>query len=489
MLGILFPHQCFSAKEIPATWREVWFVRHDIGYGGKHTTVDDFHIARKIFLRAAEKACLAQIAFKRKDIRVRVIEGSKSWSTKVACEVFDPVDHMLEAEIKRRCPAATTLPTPSFLLKEEEALDLLGDKARLSHADFYAAMRQRYGVLVTRDGKPLGGKWRYDVENRERVGPRVALPDWEKEVEARESKFVAEAAREIAAEGRHPLGVWTGHLAFPTTHEGAVAALGRFLKLRLASFGPYQDAIVVGEGSHGSEVDADFLFHSVLSAPINAGLLTPAQVIDATLAYAEKHKVPLASLEGFIAQILGWREYMRAVYLRFPTPPPNRLKHAKRLGAAWYKGTTGLMPVDTAIARVTRNAYLHHIERLMIVGNAMFLCQIRPTEVYRWFMELFADSWDWVMVGNVYYMSQWTSDAITTKPYISSSAYVLRMSDYGKGDWVADWDALYWGTVARLAPLLRRNYRMAAQVAFWERKSAAEKKDTKERVLEILGRL
>ena len=483
MLGFLFPHQCFQT--IPEHWTQVQFIRHDIGYGGKHTTVPDFHVARKIFLRAAELAWVDHMKTTHKDLVIHVVPRNKAWGTKGQCEFIDPVDHMLEAEIRRRCPKATMLPTPAFLLTKEDAAVLLGTKDRLSHATFYAEMRKRFKVLLTKTGGPLGGKWRYDVENRERITADVRLPDWEKELTDRQSDYVAQAAKQIAKEdGPEVLGEWTGTSVFPTTHEGALAALQRFLKKRLAAFGRFQDAITAAE-----EPQNDFHFHSVLSAPINAGLLTPAEVLDATLRYAEKHDVPLPDLEGFVAQILGWREYMRAVYLRFPTPPPNRLNHRRKLSEAWYDGTTGLLPVDTAIRRVNRNAYLHHIERLMIVGNAMFLCEIQPAEVYRWFMEMFADSWDWVMVGNVYYMSQWTSDAITTKPYISSSAYVLRMSDYPRGDWVADWDALYWGTVARLGPLLRKNYRMAAQVAFWERKSAAEKKEVEGRMLEMLGRL
>ena len=113
----------------------------------------------------------------------------------------------------------------------------------------------------------------------------------------------------------------------------------------------------------------------------------------------------------------------------------------------------------------------------MVVGNAMFLCEIKPAEVFKWFMEMFVDSYDWVMVGNVYYMSQWASSAITTKPYISSSAYILRMSNYRRVKWSAVWDALYWRKVSRMQELLKKNYRMAAQVAFWEKKSAADKKE------------
>lgn len=481
MLGFLFPHQCF--QQLPEHWTHVQFIRHDIGYGGKYTTVANFHVARKVFLRAAEYAWLDHIKSTRKDLKITVITRNKTWGTKGPCEFIDVVDHMLEAEIKRRCPKATMLPTPSFLLSKEDAEAMLGTKAHLSHQGFYGEMRRRTGILMTKAGKPEGGQLRFDTENRLKLGKGVALPDWEKEIHARQSKYIDAAAKEIQKEGGG-LGEWTTVLAFPTTHEGAEAALQRFLKNRLSSFGPYQDAITAGE-----KPENDFHFHSVISAPMNAGLLTPADVLEATVKYADTHKVPLASLEGFIAQILGWREYMRAVYLRFPTAPPNRLHHNHELGKAWYEGTTGLLPVDTAIHRVTKNAYLHHIERLMIVGNAMFLAEIKPTEVYQWFMEMFADSWDWVMIGNVYYMSQWTGDAITTKPYISSSAYVLRMSDYARGEWTADWDALYWSTVARLAPLLRRNYRMAAQVAFWERKTAAEKKEVETRMLEVKKRL
>ncbi len=468
MLGIVFPHQCFA--KIPETWKEVWFVRHDIGYGGAKTTVYDFHISRKIFLRACEYAWIHYA--KKQGIQVHVKDGSQSWETKTSVEIWDPVDHMLFAEIRKKCPKATILPTPAFLLTESEALKTLGPGARDSHQSFYGKMRQHFSILMTKDGKPEGGKLRYDVENREAITAGVQLPDWDSELKQRQTVLVKKAAKEIQKEGGG-LGVWSGQLVFPTTFEGAQEALKRFCEKRLKQFGQYQDAIV-------AEEDGDFLFHSVLSATINAGLLTPADVIQEVLRY--KQKVPLASLEGFIAQVLGWREFMRAVYLKRPVPPTNRLKHMRTLSKAWYDGTTGLLPVDEAIHRVSENAYLHHIERLMVVGNAMFLCQIQPTEVYRWFMEMFADSYDWVMVGNVYYMSQWASDAITTKPYISSSAYLKRMSfgfpkDKEGKKWEHVWDALYWSTIHRLAPLIRKNYRFAAQVSFWEKKSDSDKKE------------
>ena len=471
MIGIVFPHQLFP--NIPSEWKEIIFVRHDIAYGGKQTTVKDFHIARKVFFRAAEKAWLSALPSK---LKVTIIGRGETWKgIKEPCEVWDPVDHMLEAEIKKKCPKVTIRESPAFLLERKDAEALIGKYK--THGGFYGEMRKRTGILM-KAGKPEGGRMRFDTENREAVGSGVKLPNWKKEVANRQSKFVKAAYSEIQKEGGSHLGEWTGDLVFPTTRESSLAALGRFVKNRLENFGKYQDAIVQ---------DDDFLFHSVLSAPINAGIITPQEVIDEALTW--HGKVPLASLEGFLAQVLGWREYMRAVYYKYPKAPTNRLKHNGVLGAAWYKGETGLLPVDVAISRVNKNAYLHHIERLMVVGNAMFLCQIQPDEVYRWFMEMFADSYDWVMIGNVYYMSQWASDEITTKPYISSSAYLLRMSNYKKGEWSADWDALYWNAVAKHAALIRKNYRLAAQVSFWERKAADVRKQLLERAAAVVKRI
>ncbi len=348
-----------------------------------------------------------------------------------------------------------------------------------THGGFYGEMRRKTGILM-KAGKPEGGKFRFDTENREKIGSGVKLPNWDKEIDERQSKYVKAAVSEIEKEGnsKGQLGEWRGELVFPTTHEGTLTALKRFVRGRLENFGKYQDAIVDDEG---------LLFHSVLSAPINAGIITPQEVIDEALTW--HGKVPLASLEGFVAQILGWREYMRAVYYKYPKAPSNRLNHNKKLGEAWYKGTTGLLPVDKAIERVNKNAYLHHIERLMVVGNAMFLCEIDPDDVYKWFMEMFADSYDWVMIGNVYYMSQWASDEITTKPYISSSAYLLRMSNYKKGEWCEDWDSLYWAAISKNAALIRKNYRMAAQVSFWEKKAADQRKNLLQKATEVQKRI
>jgi deoxyribodipyrimidine photolyase-like uncharacterized protein len=194
------------------------------------------------------------------------------------------------------------------------------------------------------------------------------------------------------------------------------------------------------------------------------------QVIDAALERADR--VPLNSLEGFVRQIVGWREYMRGVYRLYGRRQRTRnfWNHRRPMPAAFYDGTTGIEPADTVIRRVLHHAYCHHIERLMILGNFMLLCEIDPTAIYQWFMELFIDAYDWVMVPNVFGMSQHADGGlITTKPYLSGSSYVLKMSNFRKGPWCTIWDALYWRFVDRHRDFFAANPRMSVMVAQCER--------------------
>jgi deoxyribodipyrimidine photolyase-related protein len=230
---------------------------------------------------------------------------------------------------------------------------------------------------------------------------------------------------------------------------------------------------------------------------INIGLLLPIEVIETSLNYAFKysHEIPPNSIEGFIAQILGWREFTRAVYVdignkRIKTLPGN----TRKLGPIWYKSVpeTPFAPLNLALKHVRENAYCHHIERLMIIGQIMFMTRTDATEVYRWFMEFFLDSYDWVMVPNAYFMSQYANlegittksfnvGVMTTRPYFSSSNYIMKMSDaqtrkwYNETtpDWDDAWDSLYWSTIGnhQIQPFLQRNYILAAQVAHYNKKS------------------
>jgi len=248
------------------------------------------------------------------------------------------------------------------------------------------------------------------------------------------------------------------NLYYPTTHALAEKWLDTFLGERFIKFGPYEDAMAAGH---------NWLHHSVLTPMLNTGLLTPAQVIETALRFADKSNVPLNSLEGFVRQIIGWREFMRATYddLGVPMRTTNHWKHKRNLPDSFYDGTTGIDPIDDAIHRILDTGYCHHIERLMILGGFMFLCEIKPDDIYAWFMEMFIDSYDWVMVPNVYAMSQHADGgAITTKPYFSGSNYVLKMSNYKKGEWSEIWDALFWRWIIRNSDALKGNPRWAMMV-------------------------
>lgn len=230
--------------------------------------------------------------------------------------------------------------------------------------------------------------------------------------------------------------------SYPTTHREARHWLRQFLIERFHDFGPYEDAISTRHR---------VLHHAVLTPALNIGLLTPREVVDDVLEHAREHAVPLNSVEGFIRQIIGWREFMLGVYheVGVRARTSNFWGFSRRLPRAFYTATTGIPPVDATLRRVIETGWCHHIERLMILGNFMLLCRIHPDDVYAWFMEMFIDAYDWVMVPNVYGMSQFADGGtFTTKPYLSGSNYLLKMSDHPKGPWCAVWDALFWTFIA-----------------------------------------
>ena len=242
---------------------------------------------------------------------------------------------------------------------------------------------------------------------------------------------------------------------WPVTFEDANRWFEDFLVNRLAFFGRFEDAI---------HRDEPVLFHAAVSPLLNIGLLTPRDVVDATLEYASDHEVPVESLEGFIRQVIGWREFVRAVYLQAGDREraSNILGLDRPVPPCFWDASTGLEPVDATIRRVLATGYCHHIERLMVLGNIMLLAGFHPGRVCDWFSELFIDAYDWVMVPNVYGMSQFADGGMmSTKPYISGSRYILKMGNYPRGPWCDLWDALYWRFLYVHRDLLAQNPRMA----------------------------
>lgn len=336
--------------------------------------------------------------------------------------------------------------SPYFLNTREEIDTFFMGRKRYFQTDFYVAQRKQRKLLLDGDGSPAGGKWSFDADNRLRIPQNVIIPSvphhtsdaYTKEASEYVSRYFRGNPGDLPAPS-------TAGYPWAWTSEGAEAMLEDFLQSRIRSFGAYEDAMVEKER---------YLFHSVLSPVLNNGLLTPAHVLERTLAVAHEKQVPLNSLEGFIRQITGWREFIRAVYAREGgrQRTMNYWGFSRKMPKECWTGETGIGPVDAVIRKVLQTGYAHHIERLMVLGNFFLLCEFDPDEVYRWFMEMFIDAYDWVMVPNVYGMTQFSDGGLmTTKPYISGSNYLMKMGDWQRSvvpatgfTWMETWDGLFW---------------------------------------------
>ena len=386
----------------------------------------------------------------------------------------DVVDDWLQQRLRKACAARDiafiTHRTPYFLNDMNDMAAYFENHPAYFQTDFYIAQRRQRTLLLEADGSPVGGRWSYDEENRLKFPkgqrpPSFTLPN--------NKVYVPEAINYVRKHFGNNYGnteppFFKQHGFYPVTHKEAEAWLDDFLQNRFAFFGAYEDAMVAGEG---------LLYHSCLTPMLNTGLLTPQQVLDKALSAAVEYNVPLNSLEGFLRQIVGWREFIRAVYEREGATQrtKNYWGFTRPLPASFYTGTTGIEPLDIVIQKVLQNGYCHHIERLMVLGNFMLLCEVHPDAVYRWFMAMFVDAYDWVMVPNVYGVITFADGGLmTTKPYISGSNYLLKMGNWKKGPWQQVWDALFWRFMHRHRHFFLQNPRLAMLLSMFDKMPKAQ---------------
>ena len=353
--------------------------------------------------------------------------------------------------------------SPMFLMDREEFKNYLSKNKRPFMANFYKIVRTKMSLLMNRDGTPKGNKWSFDEENRKKLPNIVKIPEISK---VKDTKDTLLLKRFINSNFRdHPGN--TDKFWFPTTRKDANKWLDEFLKERIKLFGDYEDAVTDKSNT---------VFHSALSPLINLGLITPEEII-VKLRKIE-NKTPMNSLEGYIRQIIGWREFMRGIYQNYDQrlEKTNFFNHKKKMKKSWYEGTTGLDPLDYAINNAKNYAWSHHIERLMILANIMNLCEINPKQVYKWFMEMFVDSSDWVMAPNGYGMGLFSDGGIfATKPYICGSSYFLKMMYFKKGPWCDVMDGLYWKFIDRNKKFFLKNPRLAMMVRVSEKMNKERK--------------
>jgi deoxyribodipyrimidine photolyase-related protein len=362
----------------------------------------------------------------------------------------DPVDNWLNKRLKNVAKEKhielIRYSTPSFLNTMEDVEEYFNKSKKYFQTDFYTWQRKKRNILLEADGKPLGGKWTFDNENRKKLPKNFIVPNY---AFPPEDSYLKEAISYTNNHFSKNIGgaeaPFRGRFPWAWTFEGAEILLKDFLKMRLSAFGDYEDAFSDRE---------PFLFHSILSPMLNTGLLEPEQVIEETFSYASQNDIPLNALEGFVRQVLGWREFIRIVYEREGSVQrtKNYWQFSRKIPSSFWTGNTGIVPVDNVIKKSLRFAYAHHIERLMVMGNFFLLCEFDPDEVYQWFMEMYIDAYDWVMVPNTYGMTQFADGGLmTTKPYISGSNYLLKMGNWDKSTvlktgrtWMETWDGLFW---------------------------------------------
>lgn len=393
----------------------------------------------------------------------------KRTTTLVHFEIDDRfMEERLGAFASRHGLARRVLPTPKFLCGAAELAAYFGRAAQPRMADFYRRERRRLGLLVDARGEPQGGRWSHDAQNRRRLPRGVTPPAPSAGTADPHVAVVRDLVRRRF--GHHPGSA--DDFEWPTTRAQALRKLDEFVGQRLACFGHYEDAITARSAT---------VFHSLLSPALNLGLVTPQEVVARVMSHAAAHDIPLNSLEGFVRQVIGWREFVRGIYRHHDArqSTANFFGHERLLTAHWYDGTTGLPPLDDAIRTALKVGWTHHIVRLMVIANVMTLAEIAPAEAHRWFMELYVDSADWVMGPNVYGMGIFSDGGVfATKPYICASSYLLKMSDYGRGEWCDVLDGLYWRFVAKHRAFFAAQPRLAVLASGLERLAA----DRKERI-------
>ncbi|MEX0332041.1 MAG: cryptochrome/photolyase family protein [Puniceicoccaceae bacterium] len=342
---------------------------------------------------------------------------------------------------------------------------------------YYREMRKRHQILMTEDGKPEGGEWNFDKENRGSFGKDGPAKD--KPVPP---SFAADAiTREVVRLVNERFSDHPGSLddfRWPVTREDALTALEDFVKNRLPEFGLYQDAMWTGE---------PWLYHSLLSPALNAKLLNPREVIKAATDAYQAGGAPLNAVEGFVRQILGWREYVRGVYWwKMPGYLElNALQAEARLPEFYWTGETRYRCLSESLQQTLEHGYAHHIQRLMVTGLYGLLLGIDPVEMHKWYLAVYVDAVEWVELPNTLGMSQFADEGImASKPYVASGKYIQRMSNYcsgcpanpakATGEDACPFTTLYWDFLYRHREDLSSNRRMQMQLRNLERKSEDE---------------
>ena len=380
------------------------------------------------------------------------------------------------------------LPDTRFIASHEEFASWASGRKQLRMEYFYREMRRKTGLLMNGD-QPKQGRWNFDAENRNAAEPDLFMPQ--------PLKFEPDdITRDVLELVAHHFDDHIGDLEpfwFGVTSEQAHEALEHFATTALAHFGDYQDAMLAGE---------EFLYHSVLSHYINVGLLDPLEVCRRVATEYENGRVPINAAEGYIRQIIGWREYVRGIYwLHMPEYVDRNFFETQRdLPSLYWTGDTSMACLRAAVGQTKRQAYAHHIQRLMVTGNFAMLIGADPRQIHEWYLAVYADAFEWVELPNTLGMSQFGDGGLLgSKPYASSGNYINKMSNYcadchydvkkKTGETACPFNALYWDFLARNEEKLASNPRLGQIYATWRRMSSEKQNEYRESAASFLAQL
>jgi len=461
MKVLLFPSQLFSAETLRSSIgiavTDIVFVEHPLFYGKRpgsgavaSLNLNQVRLAYMYVTHRRYVTYLEKHGYRVTRVVYSAFRNGKVDLKKTIGEVpvtyIDPCDHLLEAELIRVFPSAVRKDSPAFLLKRDQ-LNAHTSKKRLQHGDFYNSVKElRKDIPVL---KSLISVKNLDKENRAPYRAGMPMPPSPFKKTWSDASEWKEAVEWIRANGfatnPGPLMNWdewtrTYAVYLPVETEHAQRWLQDFFKERFINYGTYQDVVVF---------ENPLLFHSGVSIYLNNGLLTPEDVL--RMANGYRTRVSPATMEGFVRQVAGWREYARLYYYAVPAKLYRQdvfgLGKSLRLGREWYRGTLGIEPVDKTIQWAMNYGYINHIQRLMIVSNFMTLWEHTPDQLYKWMYEFSLDSYEWVMVFNCYSMGSWGDGGVAMrKPYISKANYILQMSNAARGrneQWIEKWNAHY----------------------------------------------
>ncbi len=450
-VSLVFPHQLYAHSPALSHQRPVYLLEEKHYFGEYNGEGSHFHKQKLVLHRASMKAY--ERLLKKHGFVVHYLEHRHGQSfgqtmedlfhgESIVAHCCDPTDHFLLDELeawgKSTASEIHYYETPNFVCQQPWLSEFFEHGHDLQMSSFYKAQRRRLGVMVHRDGKPYGGKWSFDESfESQQLTHEVELA----EPCASEADEVAEATAYVEKKFPHARGQLDGGFHYPHSRRGALLWLKQFFEERLLDGGAE-----LASKNRNKQI----VYHSVLTPMLNIGLLQPEEVLHVLMRFSKLHKVPVHYVESFVRQIIGWREFVRGVYLYHGRSERmgNFWKLERRMPDCFYTAETGVDPVDESIRKVLATGYCHQMERMMVQGSFMLLCRIHPDEVHKWFMEMMVDGFDWVVVPNVYGISQFADGGLfVNRPYLVSSRTIQEQLGVAHGKWSQLWDALLWAFI------------------------------------------